>query len=160
MLLPMLASSGQAVFQHWYQWCKVPQLDIALTVGNDIQSPAVVTAKKLCLLLFYSCLKYSPHTTLFWVHLLDLLGSTKELKMVDRCQRVLGVSLSNPSPSQVSNLSPYLLASCIKVVLQWAPTGCSVLLADHRCTGNMRYDGSSWSVLYQVLVSTSSPRPV
>lgn len=53
-LVPMMQSSSWLL-----------QLDIALTVGDDIQSPAVVSAKLLCLLLFYSCLKYSPHSTLF-----------------------------------------------------------------------------------------------
>lgn len=101
-LVPMMQSSSWLL-----------QLDIALTVGDDIQSPAVVSAKMLRLLLFYSCLKYIPYSTLFWVRSLDLLGSTKELKMVDWCHPVLGISLSNLTPSQVSNLSPYLLATCI-----------------------------------------------
>lgn len=100
--------------------------------------------KNVSSIIVYSCLKFSPHSTLFSVHSLNLLGSTKELKMVDWCHPVLGVSLS---PSQVSDLSPYLLASCIKAVLQWAPTGSSILLADHRCHGNTRCVGTTTSVL-------------
>lgn len=134
-------------------------MDIALT-GDNIQSSPVVSAKMLHLLSFYSRLKFSPHSTLFWVHSLNLLRSAKELKMVDWCHPVLGVSLSNLSPSQVSNLSPYLLASCIKAVLQWAPTGSSVLLAEHRYHGNARHVGTTRSVLNIAFVSASSPRPV